>query len=383
MKTFFSTLVFVLMSATLVVAQPQHRGGAGGPQGRHFREPGFKQMARMESLDRMPEERVRAVADTLLAYQFPSGGWAKNHAWQMRDLTEQEAAERAAMRRAIAGDGVGSTIDNDATTSEMQFLCKAYSRTGDVRYRDAAVRGVDYLLAMQYANGGWPQYWPSRPTGYDGVPPYADHITFNDNAMVLVMRQLWSVAKGEAPYDVLQLSAAVRERCQQAFDRGVQCILDCQIVKDGKRTVWCQQHDEKTLAPARARAYELPSFTGNGETCGILQLLMELPNPSPEVVASVTAAVDWLKAHAMRDKAMSHEVDSLGRPNRIMVDKPGSQLWARFYDLETEQPYYCDRDGIKRSRLSDIGYERRNGYGWAGEGPLEVFAAYDKWIVGK
>ena len=28
------------------------------------------------------------------------------------------------------------------------------------KYLNAAKRGIDYLLTAQYANGGWPQYYP-------------------------------------------------------------------------------------------------------------------------------------------------------------------------------------------------------------------------------
>lgn len=51
-----------------------------------------------------------------------------------------------------------------------------------------------------------------------------------------------------------------------------------------------------------------------------------------------------------------------------MPDATAPPLWARFYDLSTNRPFFCDRDGIPRPNLSDIGDERRNGYSWYGEG---------------
>ena len=30
--------------------------------------------------------------------------------------------------------------------------------TKDIRYRDAFLQGVEYLLSGQYENGGWPQF---------------------------------------------------------------------------------------------------------------------------------------------------------------------------------------------------------------------------------
>lgn len=60
--------------------------------------------------------------------------------------------------------------------------------------RDTAVRGLDYLLAAQYANGGWPQIFPLRED-------YARHMTFNDNAMVNVLVLLDEVGSGRVPFE--------------------------------------------------------------------------------------------------------------------------------------------------------------------------------------
>ena len=65
--------------------------------------------------------------------------------------------------------------------------------TGDARYRAAFERGVDYLLAAQYPNGGWPQFFPLR----EG---YYSRITYNDNAMVHVLTVLRDAAAGKPPY---------------------------------------------------------------------------------------------------------------------------------------------------------------------------------------
>lgn len=56
---------------------------------------------------------------------------------------------------------------------------------------------------------------------------------------------------------------------------------------------------------------------------------------------------------------------------------------ARFYDLDTQQPFYVGRDGIKRTQLKDIEYERRVGYSYLGnyaEGLLEK--EYPRWKQG-
>jgi pectinesterase len=63
----------------------------------------------------------------------------------------------------------------------------------------------------------------------------------------------------------------------------------------------------------------------------------------------------------------------------IVKDPKAGDLWARFYDLETQEPYVCDRDGIKKKTLEEIGYERRNGYSWYTDAPFEIMNMYPGW----
>ena len=107
---------------------------------------------------------------------------------------------------------------------------------------------------------------------------------------------------------------------------------------------------------------------------------MDLENPSAEVKMAVKAGVEWLKAHAMHDVALEHFTNEDGKPDVRLVRHEGAPLlWARLYDLEKAEPLFCDRDGIPRKHLEDVGYERRNGYQWVGNGPQRVIERYEKW----
>ena len=64
---------------------------------------------------------------------------------------------------------------------------------------------------------------------------------------------------------------------------------------------------------------------------------------------------------------------------QLVSDKNAAPLWARFYDLERCEPYVCDRDGIPRRRLEEIGSERRNGYSWYGDRPADLYPLYEAW----
>ena len=293
------------------------------------------------------------IADNLLLYQRDTGGWPKNT--DMTAVLDARDRERLLTEKAQTD----STIDNGATTTEIETLARVYAATRQARFAEGALAGIDYLLRAQYPNGGWPQYFPLRDD-------YSRHITFNDDAIARVLTMLRNVANGDAPFAFVD--ADRRARVRVAVDWGLEVILDSQIRVNGELTVWCAQHDAVTLAPAAARSYELPSFSGS-ESVRIVRYLMSVPDPSPRVVAAIEAAVSWLRAHALTGIRVERRPDSAtprGYDLAVVEDPGASPIWARFYDLETGTPIFVGRDGIKRERLSDIEYERRTGYSYLG-----------------
>ena len=311
---------------------------------------------------------ARRVGEQVLLYQRVTGGWPKNID-MARPLTDEERAQVLADQQRRDD----STTDNNATNTQMTYLARLYQGTHDVRYRDAVRRGLEYLLSGQYANGGWPQFWPD-PHGYQV------HITYNDDAMVNTLKMLRDVAAGREPYQKIA-DKSLAKRLNRAFDQGIECILKTQIVTDGQLTVWCQQHDRDTYLPAAARAFELPSYCSS-ESASILRVLMSLPKPDQRVKRAVHAAMRWLDQHKLTGLRQTYTAP-WGDPKRDkqLIDDPTSDqvLWARYYDLEHGEPFVCDRDGIPRRRLSQIGHERRNGYGWFQDRVAELYPIYDAW----
>ncbi len=298
---------------------------------------------------------ARAVADSVLRYQSSQGGWPKS--------TNLAQPPRTPADIPPEGRGRANSLDNDATTVPMQFLARVATATGDARYRDAFLRGVDYLLAAQYPNGGWPQFWPLRGE-------YYDHITFNDGAMIRVMQVLNGVARGQSPYAFVD--EARRSRAAAAVERGIEAILRMQVRQDGRLTAWCAQHDEKTLAPAWARKYEPPSLSG-AESVGIVRFLMSVERPTPEIVAAVEGAVAWLRAVPITGQRLEHRRGADGRDERSLVPDPAAPpLWARFYELGTNRPLYLDRDSVFHYDFMQVGRERRSGYDYHGDWPVPL-----------
>src|SRR5205814_4891379 len=103
-------------------------------------------------------------------------------------LDEKQRAELARQK----GDDE-ATIDNGATFTQLEYLARVYTAQKLERPRAAFLKGLDYLLAAQYENGGWPQYYPLRKG-------YYTHITYNDDAMVGVLELLRDVAREKPAY---------------------------------------------------------------------------------------------------------------------------------------------------------------------------------------
>jgi pectinesterase len=311
------------------------------------------------------EARIDPVAENMLLLQTASGGWSKHFDDKAVDYGRSYLpTEIAALKSADRHDD--ATIDNKATTREIRYLADTYRETGNPAYLEAARRGVDYLLAAQYPNGGWPQYYPDRSL-------YRHQITYNDDAMVRVLQLLQDVAEGRDALAALTPEYAVRAR--DAVARGIACILATQLKIDGKPAIWAAQYDEVSLQPAKARSYELPSLAVS-ESVAIVRFLMRQPRPTPALVHAIEDAAQWLEQHRLRDTAM-HKVEAPGEETGkdvLIETQPGASLWARFYDLQRQQPMFVNRQGEQVARFADIPNERRVGYAWYGIWPEKLLS---------
>jgi PelA/Pel-15E family pectate lyase len=312
-----------------------------------------------------------SIAEKMLVYQRSVGGWPKTVGNEKVDYSHRLTP---AMRASTLADKdrKDATIDNNATTREITYLVEAYQETNNPAYRAAAEAGVGYLLAMQYANGGFPQYYPDFSL-------YRHQITYNDNAMVRALLVLRKVANQTGPFAVLD--AGYAQRAKTAVDRGVDCMLKTQYRRKGQLTAWCAQYDEKTLQPAKARAFELASLSGD-ESVDIVRFLMGVENPSDEVKTAIESAVAWFEKVKLKHTTMKEIVapkEKSGR-DRVIVPEPGATLWARFYELETDRPIFVGRDSQVHYQLTEIENERRAGYLYAGTWPEKLLTKeYPAW----
>ncbi len=331
----------------------------------------WKDVATNMSLEWYGSDEAKLVAENILLSQKEIGGWEKNKAYHKKN------SESERLHYINGKSEIGATFDNNATIIELRFLAKIYSHIKDKRYKQAFETGLNYIFVAQYENGGWPQFFPVRK----GNVAYSGHITYNDNAMVNIMNFLKEIILDNKKYASLQINSKTKAKAKEAFDKGIQCILNTQIIYGGKLTVWCAQHDSITLAPAKARSYELPSFSG-AESVGIVLLLMDIDNPSKEIITSVNGAIQWFENNRIEGIKIETEIRKDGKTNRIVIeDKNAPTLWGRFYDLETSTIYFCSRDGIKRKSLAEISDNRRNGYSWYTNAPEMALSKYPKWLA--
>ncbi|GGF22003.1 pectate lyase [Flavobacterium limi] len=309
-------------------------------------------------------------SESILIWQRSNGGWGKAVADLNLYNTEQTAQQKAT---ALASkNNTDTTIDNGHVVTELRWLLADYKTTNNPNYLLAAEKAIDWLFLAQYANGGWPQYYPDKSG-------YRHQITYNDGAIANVMNVMWDIIKGKNNLELV--NPKYKDKAVTSFNKGIDIILQTQITYKGKKTVWCAQHDEVTLKPALARAYELPTFSGS-ESVGIVRVLMLVEQPSADVKQAVKDAVEWFNGAKLFDIATKKITDSSQPSGQdvIVVASPGSVLWARFYDLENNLPLFCGRDGIPKKTLAEIENERRVGYSWYGNWPNGLIGSeYSNW----
>ncbi|MCQ2097195.1 MAG: pectate lyase [Fibrobacter sp.] len=297
---------------------------------------------------------IDQYAYNMTTWQISNGGFYK--AMASKYVNAYGGGQKSEWRAKDGGDL--ATIDNDATVQEMRLLAVRYKETTNSTYKAAFKssfnKAVNFLLTMQRSTGGLPQVWPKRGN-------YSDHITLNDNAMVRAMVTMMDIANKTAPFDSDIIDDATRAKMSGAMDKAINYLLKAQIVNNGIPTVWCAQHDTANYAPRPARAYELESKSGS-ESAGVVWFLMNWPNQTPEIQRSVKSAINWYKKTKVTGLYFNK---SAGR----FDEKAGSVLWYRFYEVNNDNYFFCDRDGVstKTQDFTKISEERRTGYQWAGE----------------
>ena len=309
-------------------------------------------------------EEARTIADRVANWQVPTGGWVKTGDYSRGRKPEDDHHDAWSF----------GTFDNDSTIYELRYLALV-STAADAAvpaervavWRESFFRGLDYVFASQYPNGGFPQVYPL-------VGWYHDAITFNDDAMEHIVELLRDIS-GRKP-EFAFVPATIATEAGRRVERGLQCILGSQLVgPDGHRTIWAQQIDALTLKPCAARNFE-PISECSLESSHLLRFLMTIPNPPPAIVAAIEDGMKWFPLHAIHGMAVNRD-DTKGTG---LVPRAGApDLWARFYEIGTGKPLFGDRDRTIHYLFGELSNERRKGYGWYQPSIGSVFESYRAW----
>ncbi len=312
-----------------------------------------------------------AIANNILLFQKNNGGWPKNY--DMQAILTAEQMDTLISAKAA----VNTTFDNRTTYSHIACLSKIYFIHSDERYKQAALKGLDFILSSQFANGGWPQYFPLQKN-------YSRYITYNDDAMAGIMQLLKNISDGKEEYNYIDV--ARKQQLKVAFDKGIDCILKTQINDAGKPTAWCQQHNEITLEPAWARKFEPPAIC-NGESVAIVLLLMSIKNPSKEIIDAVENAIAWFneskilntRVKTVKAQQLVSQYTTSYTDKVVEVDSTAPPIWTRYYELKTHRPVFCNRDSKVVYTLAEVDRERRDGYAWYTFAPQKALDRYKEW----
>jgi PelA/Pel-15E family pectate lyase len=180
----------------------------------------------------------------------------------------------------------------------------------------------------------------------------------------------------------------LRSDLAKAWQKGIDCILKCQIVENGIPTVWCQQHDNISLKPVGARTFELSS-KASSESAEIVRLLMQIKNPNHEIINAIKNAVAWfqkVKIENVRIKTVPakdvvYKYHEAKYDRVVLIDSAAPPIWTRYYELTTDRPMFANRNGEKVYHLSDVSRERRTGYAWYGYWPQKIISKeYPAWL---
>ena len=113
-----------------------------------------------------------------------------------------------------------------------------------------------------------------------------------------------------------------------------------------------------------------------------MRFLMGIERPPPIIIEAIEGAVVWFDRAKIRGiRLISKPHDSERGYDRVVIkDATALPIWARFYEIGTNSPIFCGRDGKIKDTLAEIEHERRTGYSWYGHGPATLLSKdYPAW----
>lgn len=338
-----------------VKAEAKAAGLDKSPKPKKAKRFGFDAQKAATDSDFFTTPEGRQIAENLLTFQTPSGGWSKRTDMGVpRPQGYQYGTEKSYV----------PTFDNLATSTQFWVMANACNSLGEARYCDSATRALKYILIAQYPNGGWPQTFPLRGK-------YHDYITYNDTAITSLLTIVAAAANDDPRLKFVP--QVLREQAHDSLQRALEMVAATQVEVQGKPAIWGAQHDAETFAPTAARAFE-PVALATSESADLVLFLMSLEQPPAHIQKSIDDAKDWFEKH--RIDGLRYRRD--GKLPSLVPEEDADPLWARFYDIDGDRPIFGDRDGKVYFDVDEVSEERRRGYAWYTEQPYKVLKKYRK-----
>mgnify|MGYP000398040664 CR=1 FL=1 len=318
-------------------------------------------------------KQITKIADNILVYQRSNGGWPENKN-PLRIMTPKEIKLQQSLKNAT-----DTSFDNRNVYPQIRYLAEAYLQTAEDKYKQAVIRGLEFILAAQLDNGGFTHSPPS-------TDKYYGHITIMDDVTSGVLGLLQEIKLGSPRFAFL--SADLVNRISLAHTKGDHLLLKLQVSIKQKPAIWAGQYDAKTLKPTQGRAFELASVVSR-ESVDVVRYLMSDPNPTQTKINAINHAISWFKNAALggfdmvkiEAEPVRYKYHTSTWDRIIIEDKHAEPIWARFYDTDSNLPLLATREGKRVQSLADISRERRTGYDWYGRWPAKLInEEYPLWL---
>lgn len=268
---------------------------------------------------------AKTCAATLLKGQLHSGGW--DHNIEMDDSKRQPHGYRdLPLPKKPASV---TSLDDDISISALRFLMRLDAAT---EFKDAAIgeavrHGLKSIIAAQYPNGAWYQWWKEAPQpgsqtadpalrasypkewGRKWLNDWTGRFFLNDNVAVNTI-------------DLLRLAHQIYrdDTWLAAAKKGGDFLLLAQM--PDPQPAWAQQYDPQ-MHPVWDRKFEPPSISSRESERVLLGLIR---------LFHTTGDAKYLEPH---QKAIPYLKSS---------QMPGGKI-ARFLELQTNKPLYFEKQG--------------------------------------
>ena len=139
-----------------------------------------------------------------------------------------------------------------------------------------------------------------------------------------------------------------------------------------------------TAQPSDVQAREGKILRTPGNLSGRIQWNCRFPDgdntPSPLIVEAIEAAVLWIdqsqisgiRVKDIKTAPVRFQFHTTTRDRIVVNDSDAPPIWTRYYEIDTNRPFFCNRDGIKVYSLAEVHRERRTGYSWYSDAPRRL-----------